>query len=165
MKCRILEFLQSCQDSNGIPRFLQLKVTYRYLQSSSGYKSCQKRLSKGKISFKKNKINQFSLQLKKVRKHIEINISFFLFQSHIHVFLISKMKHLVIRMKKIVIQFLKPHTYDPKKVILILLIIRLVLMKIIILWKFKYSQIMSYLLNYYLRILTELYFLMKTIIA
>ena len=129
MKCRILEFLRSCQDSNGIPRFFQLKVTYRYLQSSSDYKSCQKRLSKGKISFKKNKINQFLSQLKKVRKHFEINISFFGFQSHIHDFLISKMKHLVNRINKIVIQFLIPHTYDPKKVILILLITRLVLMK------------------------------------
>ena len=129
MKCRILEFLQSCQDSNGIPRFLQLKMTYRYLQSSSDYKSCQKRLSKGKISFKKNKINQFLSQLKKARKHFEINIIFFGFQSHIHDFLISKMKHLVNRINKIVIQFLIPHTYDPKKVILILLITRLVLMK------------------------------------
>ena len=47
-----LEFLQSCKKEKLIPKFLQLKVTNKRLESSEAYLSCQSRLLNQEISIK-----------------------------------------------------------------------------------------------------------------
>ena len=51
-----LDFLQTFQHSNAIPKFLRFKLANRNLRSSSAYKTCQKRILKEEINIKKNKI-------------------------------------------------------------------------------------------------------------
>ena len=58
-----LDFLQTCQHSNVIPKFLQFKLANRNLRSSLSYNTCQKRLLKEEINIKKNKIKQYLLEL------------------------------------------------------------------------------------------------------
>ena len=41
-----LDFLQTCQHSNVIPKFLRFKLANRNLRSFSAYNTCQKRLLK-----------------------------------------------------------------------------------------------------------------------
>ena len=74
-----LDFLQTCQHSNVIPKFLQFKLANRNLRSSSAYNVCQKRLLKEEINIKKNKIKQYLLELYNVKNQLETKISFFNF--------------------------------------------------------------------------------------
>ena len=72
-----LDFLQTCQHSNVIPKFLRFKLANRNLRSSSAYSTCQKRLAKEEINIKKNKIKQYLLELNSVKKQLQSKIIFF----------------------------------------------------------------------------------------
>ena len=71
-----LDFLQSCQHSNVIPKFLRFKLANRNLRSSPAYNTCQKRLLKEEINIKKNKIKQYLLELNNVKKELQSKIGF-----------------------------------------------------------------------------------------
>ena len=70
-----LDFLQTCQHSKVIPKFLQFKLANRNLRSSSAYNTCQKRLLKEEINIKKNKIKQHLLKLNSIMKQLQSEIS------------------------------------------------------------------------------------------
>ena len=77
--CRLqldLDFLQTCQHSNVIPKFLWFKLPNRNLRSSSAYNTYQKRLLKEEINIKKNKIKQYLLELNSIKKQLQSKISF-----------------------------------------------------------------------------------------
>ena len=63
-----LDFLQTCEHSNAIPKFLRFKLANRSLRSSSAYNTCQKRLLKEEINIKKNKIKQYLFELNSAKK-------------------------------------------------------------------------------------------------
>ena len=63
-----LDFLQTCQYNNVIPKFLQFKLANRNLQTSSAYNTSQKILLKKEINIKKNKIKKYWLELSSIKK-------------------------------------------------------------------------------------------------
>ena len=65
-----LDFLQTCQHSIVIPKFLRFKLANRNLRLSN---TCQKRLLKEEINIKKNKTKQYLLQLNSVKKQCKIS--------------------------------------------------------------------------------------------
>ena len=79
-----LDFLQTCQHSNVIPKFLRFKLANKNLRSSSTYNTCQKRLLKEEINVKKNKIKQYLLELNSVKKQLQSKISFFAVFMYVH---------------------------------------------------------------------------------
>ena len=67
------DFLQTCQHSIVIPKFLRFKLANRNLRLSMAYNTCQKRLLKEEINIKKNKTKQYLLQLNSVKKQCKIS--------------------------------------------------------------------------------------------
>ena len=82
-----MDFLQTCQHRNVVPKFLRVKLANRNLRSSSAYKTCQKRLLKEEINIKKNKIKQHLLERNSVKKQLQFEISFFDFSQVCALFL------------------------------------------------------------------------------
>ena len=71
-----LDFLQTCPQSNVIPKFLRFKLANRNLRLYSACTTCQKRMLKEKIIIKKNKIKQYLLELNSIKKQLQSKICF-----------------------------------------------------------------------------------------
>ena len=70
-----LDFLQSCQQNNLIPKFLNFKVASSSLQFSRTYKQCQKRLLKQEIKEKVSIISKQKKEFTALKKFIEKKLS------------------------------------------------------------------------------------------
>ena len=70
-----LDFLQSCQQNNLIPKFLNFKVASSSLQFSRTYKQCQKQLLKQEIKEKVSIISEQKKEFTALKKLIEKKLS------------------------------------------------------------------------------------------
>ena len=71
-----LEFLETCEHHEFTPHFLRFKLSNRNLQSTSAYRSCQKRLLKEEISQKKSKIRHFEREHKHLKATLKDTLSY-----------------------------------------------------------------------------------------
>ena len=89
-----LDFLQSCQQNNLIPKFLNFKVAISSLQFSRTYKQCQKQLLKQEIMDKVSIISRQKKEFTALKKLIEKKLSIIDFAHICCLFLVCNDKNI-----------------------------------------------------------------------
>ena len=71
-----LVFLETCDVNGYIPRFLFFKLSNRDLQTSSAYRTCQKKLLTAEMNVKKSRIRHLEKEFELVKESLRKTLSF-----------------------------------------------------------------------------------------
>ena len=89
-----LKLLQSCKKAKLIPKFLQLKVALKRLESPEGYLSYQRRLLKQEISIKYKTIRALNNKITSMKNNLYNEMRFIVYVHVITKVLVSNDKNI-----------------------------------------------------------------------